>query len=202
MAVVNIFDVLLSGDAGGNGISRFAVTNATETELLATEADSVTAALHAMYTSWASLLVNNYTIEISPLYKAVLASSGLIVANGSGTTTPTAIISATSGTHTAGVGARANWRTNTIKGRRFIRGATFITPLVSAAYATDGSVSPTTAGTLRVAATGYLTALNTATLLPVIWARPTSKTATDGEVGGVISVTVSLVAASLRSRRV
>lgn len=202
MSEVNIFTVHLNGDIGGAGISRFHMTNAGGTALITADAASVGSALHTFYTALAGILSNNYTFNVDPVFETVNAQTGAIVSLGgvtAGTGTVTAI---GSGTHVAGMGARIYWKTSTIRNRRFVRGATFITPLISAAYDTTGAIAGGDTGTIETAAAAMINGLVAGGIIPVVWARPKTAFSGDGAVAPIIAWTVGTTPASLRSRRV
>lgn len=67
----------------------------------------------------------------------------------------------------APAGACINWLTNGVVAGRSVRGRTFIVPLASGAYDTDGTLTATTLGDLRTAAAA-LAASGTMS----IWSRP------------------------------
>jgi hypothetical protein len=99
------------------------------------------------------------------------------------------------------VGARVNWKTSTLHGRRLIKGATFLVPLAGVGFGTDGSISPGLKSALDNGAASYLTAMTGATLYPVVWHRP-AKGATSGGLDGIVFAGItSLTPAGLRSRR-
>lgn len=100
----------------------------------------------------------------------------------------------------AGVGACIGWTTggivNGTKGPRKLRGRTFLVPLSTAVYESDGTLSPGTVTTLQTLANAIMAAGPLA-----VWHRPSSPTATDGNSYGVISAKVRDKVAFLSSRR-
>jgi hypothetical protein len=100
----------------------------------------------------------------------------------------------------AGVGACIGWTTGGIvtglHGPRKLRGRTFLVPLASGVYGTDGKIIGSQLTVLQTLAN----ALQASGPL-AIWHRPTTSTSTDGNSYGVISARVRNTVAYLSSRR-
>ena len=96
--------------------------------------------------------------------------------------------------HAAGCGAYVNWRTSSIVAGRRLMGRTYLAPLQSALYQSDGTIATVTLGVLQSAAS----ALAAAGALRV-WHRPSPSAA--GSSALVIAATVPDQVTSLRSRR-
>jgi len=94
-------------------------------------------------------------------------------------------------------GAVLTWNTGTVAAGRRVRGRTFLVPLSTAAYQSDGSLLPATVTTLQSAAATLVN--NTGGNPFVVWKRPV------GGAGGlnapVTSYTVPDLVAVLKSRR-
>lgn len=109
--------------------------------------------------------------------------------------------------YSAASGAVINWRTAVVRKRRRIRGRTFVVPLASTCYETNGTLNTSCMAILNTEA-ATLTAQTTEPDLG-IYARPTRtkntdgtwKTNSDGEWAVVRSHTVPDMTAVLRSRR-
>ena len=107
------------------------------------------------------------------------------------------VISTGSGVHAAGVGTRVTWRTSGIRNGRRVVGSTFIVPLHTGSYATDGTIDTSTLTLLRNSAASLVTDLAGAMQ---IYSRPMP-----GLVGQASPVTAAVVpdkVSWLRSRRV
>lgn len=116
---------------------------------------------------------------------------------GSWSETPAADVNSTgSGVHAAGVGTRATWRTSGIRNGRRVVGSTFIVPLHTGSYATDGTIDTATLTLLRNAADSLLTDIAGALR---VYSRPSVGVA--GQASPVISSNVPDKVSWLRSRR-
>ena len=100
-----------------------------------------------------------------------------------------------SGGYAAGVGARIQWNTGAIINRRRVRGSTFMVPLITAAYDSNGTIASSHLGTMTSAANALVT---TDTLM--VWHRP-SPGGSDGALIDVVTGTVADKVSTLRSRR-
>jgi hypothetical protein len=128
------------------------------------------------------------------------ATTGALVAEQNIPTVPP-ITAGSTAQYVGGTGIRLYWHTVTVKKRRLIRGATYVTPLTYASFSTAGVLSPTVITNWITAATAYLTAVNGSGLLPVVLCRPSAKGLSDGTTGVISSVSASSKPCSLRSRR-
>jgi len=110
--------------------------------------------------------------------------------------TPPASTNATGlGSYAAPVGARVNWETGTISGGRRIKGRTFLVPLVSSTFDTDGTLTSANLTVILNAATAFLAGLATDGVQLGVWSQIGSS------VSPVNSATVPDQATVLRSRR-
>lgn len=106
---------------------------------------------------------------------------------------------ATGTSYASPVGAVVNWRTNQIRNGRRVRGRSFLVPLAGSAFEGNGTLSASTLTSLKSAADTLRTAAGTTQL--GVYARPTTKDATDGLWAQVTANTVPDMGAVLRSRR-
>lgn len=131
------------------------------------------------------------------------ASSGDLVDVASGVITgtwqdgiPSVVTGNGSGNFAGGVGARVRWDTTGIRNGRRIRGSTFICPLVSSCFDSDGTIS---APTLSVLQTGVNNLATNAAGNLRVWSRP--RAGSGGQQSGVLSGFVPDTVSWLRSRR-
>lgn len=98
-----------------------------------------------------------------------------------------------------GSGMRVNWVTGGIHNDRRVIGTSFLVPLASVAFDTTGIVSSTHVATVQSAASALVSAV---TPDMVIWSKPSSEAAADGESNAVLAAIARSAATQLRSRRV
>lgn len=201
MVDIAMCEVHVTGDIGGAGISRLFWQRQDATTPIGSDCNSAGAALHTMFAAWALLCAGPIGFQIDPLVQLYAHDTGLVAGQLIMSSPPAAITSGGGGDYAAGVGARVNWHTGSVHGRRYIRGATFVVPLTSSSYATNGSVGSGTATSISAAAQAYIAAMNAASLEAIVWHRPTKGVHTGGAVGLVTNGICSTVPAGLRSRR-
>lgn len=156
---------------------------------------SAKAAVEAFLDDVKGLFPNGLTARVPNSGDLIEDSTGELV--GSWSEGSAATITATgAGAYAAGVGVRVQWNTNGIRNGRRVRGATFVCPLVVSAFDTAGTLGTTPLGTIQAAA-DLLAADGTL----LIWSRPSSPGAGDGDSNAVTSATVPDRITALRSRR-
>jgi hypothetical protein len=110
--------------------------------------------------------------------------------------------STSTGTQTAnfalGAGARVTWVTAGIRGGRRVSGTTFLVPIASSAMDTTGRISSGATASITTAASDLVTAQSPDFM---VWGKPHSKAAADGESNAVLAGFCRTVPTSLRSRR-
>lgn len=193
--------VLIAGDVGGTGISRFRFIRDDAGVPQPSDANAAGAAVKGLYTAIASVMPLTITAAVQSTCEMFDIGSGLVEGSLAMTTTPTAVTGTGSGGYAAGTGARVNWRTNTISGRRMLRGATYLVPMSSNAFTTTGGFVASTKTAVNSGAAAYIAAMVTAHLVPVVWHRPPAHTTTGGKTGPIVSGTIGNAASGLRSRR-
>lgn len=109
---------------------------------------------------------------------------------------PTQVVGTGGSSYSAASGAVIHWLTVGVVGNRLLRGRTFIVPLVTGAYDTQGDLSSTTLATLRNAADAFHFGIIDK---PHVWSRPTAVRA--GVAYPITSSRVPDLGAMLRSRR-
>lgn len=95
-------------------------------------------------------------------------SSGQLTGTWTGDTGGT-VTSTAAGSHAQGVGARVSWLTDSIRGGRRVRGTTFVVPIHTAGYDTQGTIASSTLTAIEDAANALL---NNADWNLLIWSRP------------------------------
>lgn len=168
----------------GNGLSTFYTTVASGDD----------AFLRTFYNSLGPYLPIGISIVFPPFGDIVDDTSGIV----SGTWTsapPTTVVASGSTNYAARAGACVSWKTATVVGRRRVQGRTFIVPLMSTAYDTDGTLGASTLNALQNAVNALTTSLHHL----VVWHRP-GKTGTGGISAPIVSGVVRDHVAVLATR--
>lgn len=191
----------VTGDIGGAGVSRFRFTRQDAADITGADVHAAAVASQNIFGAAASSTPSSCTWTCFNECNIYDAATGVVQGPLPVSTPPAAIPGTGTGNYTAGAGARINWRTSTLVGRRLLRGATFVVPLSQNAYTSLGAISASFVTALGTGAATYLTAMTTAVLYPVVWHRPLKGTTVGGMTGTIFAGNVSTVPAGLRSRR-
>jgi len=202
LATVNLLSAHIAGDIGGNGISRLAFTNSSATLATVSDANAAGLAAHGLFDAIKSLVPIDVGWTIDPVVQSLEATTGGLQGDVAMTSIPLTVQGTGTGVYAAGVGARGNWHTGTIKGRRFVRGATFLVPLIGSAFGTNGQIDGSHLPTIITACGTYLTTMISAAVPPQVWHRPSPANPSGGIAAPIVAVSAPFTAASLRSRRV
>lgn len=115
-----------------------------------------------------AMIPTGTTIEVPGTGDLVDELTGQLTGTwGSGTSTT--ITGTGSGTFAAGVGARVVWETGAIRNGRRVRGSTFVVPLVSGYYESNGTLSGAAVTNLETAIGNMLVQVPTQMR---VWSRP------------------------------
>lgn len=190
----------LQGDIGGKGVSRFRFLRNDGASFTVADCNAAGAAVRGMYNA-ISLWPTALSISFEPAVEIFDTNSALVNGFITMTTVPGTVTGSQASAYAAGVGARINWKTSTIVGRRLLRGATYMIPLASGAFSSSGAVSSAITSSLSSAGNAYLAAMAAANLVPVVWHRPSKGFTTGGLAGNITAVQVPSTPSGLRSRR-
>lgn len=180
--------VVLSGTGVvGGGISSFYTSTGDE--------DALIGALEDLYTVVAASSPDNVTFSIPNEGVTVNDVTGDVNGTWSGTTIVTPFAGAATTGFQMGVGARIRWSTSAIRNGRHVIGTTFVCPLASSAYTTDGFLASANSAALDTAAETCL-----ATAPMYILSRPSTALPV-GTSSIVVAASVPLQVTWLRSRR-
>lgn len=166
------YRLVWSTPGGGTGYSVFHTVPPTS----AAEAQSAADAFHTFAATILSYMPNEVSIVGDTEYRILNDVTGALtgvftVSGGTGG----------SGSDTANynraAGARIDWGTNSIVGGRRLRGRTYIVPLGTGAFDTNGLVSPAGSAALANAGANLIVDLNAATRPLVVWSRVYGQTA-------------------------
>lgn len=173
---------------GAPGYSNFYATEGSGVSI-------VTDGVRAFFDAVKGLIPSGITITVQPSGDTINDANGVI--NGSWTVdpAPAVVTGGSPGTWAGNAGAVVTWRTNGVVGTRRVRGRTFLVPLGSSVYDSNGLTSAAIA-TLQGAATALVTAASGSL---AVWSRPTVQRS--GSAHLITAATVPDLSASLRSRR-
>jgi len=152
-----------------------------------------------------SLLPDDVLLTVSAVVDQYDPVTGDLTGSVTAATPPASV----QGTSTSGFamasGMRVNLQTGIVRNGRRVRGAQYIVPAASGAFATTGTVGSTNRTTVNTAGQAFLNALDTAGLKAIVWSRPVDADEPNGpRVGDVAEVTgwdTSEKGAVLRGRR-
>ena len=201
--VTQIAEILyhVQGDIGGIGVSRLRFVRQDAGTIMGADVNAAAAAARGLFNSIVGSLPSGVSWTCDPQCNVYDFATGLVQGPLVVSSLPAVITGGVSGNFTAGIGARINWKTSTLVGRRLLKGATYMIPLAFPAYSSSGAVGPGLITAANAGAAGYLTAMTTALLYPVVWHRPAKGTFTGGMTGIIHGGVTSAVPAGLRSRR-
>ena len=164
-------------------------------------------ALRTFFNAIAGNLPSGLTIQVPSSGDLISAQTGLISGTWSVGTTPAQVAATGAGAYAGNAGAVVHWLTNAVvtstspkTGKttaRRLRGRTFLVPLISSAYDTNGSLGVGVLNTVQTAANALLAA---APGVYNVWHRP--KPGQGENFSEIVSARVPDLAVSLRSRRV
>jgi hypothetical protein len=190
------FRVELDGWQGAPGLNtyyiRFVDTPSTA------DLEGIAGLLRTAYDGLKLYLINGLTIKVNPGVDVIRDTDGVL--QSAQAITPPATVTATSSATQVSRATMALARLNTdavVDGRR-LRGRIFLGPVSASAISADGSLAPAMVTAIAGMYSGLLDVVSGRI---VVWHRPSSRGATDGDSGFVQSVSAKPVPAVLRSRR-
>jgi|1186.fasta_scaffold137204_1 hypothetical protein len=155
-------------------------------------------ALRGLFDALKAYIPANTTITFPNSGDIIDETTGFTTGGWSSTTVANVLSTASASANYAGnAGACITWRTNNIVNKRRPLGRSYIVPLVSVAFDTNGSLSPAFLIAIQAAADAAITAAGTGF---VIWSRPNG--GRPGTTSSVTSASIADVSASLKSRRI
>lgn len=182
-----------SGFTGAPGYSNFHFGEFTGGADIDQMRNRVGDFFQALYTN----VPSSVSISIPPTVEVYDEASGLLTGYEEGGEEITIEATGTVNTYAGPSGAVVNWLTNTVANGRRIRGRTFIVPLRTTAYQSDGTLTSDTLEDIRAAAAGLVQDdFNTGFS---VWSRP--QNGGSGVLAPVTGYRVPDLAAVLRSRR-
>lgn len=110
----------------------------------------------AFFTALASLVPEEVTVTVDPVYRVINDVTGAITSEGTVGSPKDPLTGTYTGEWSRQVGVMVEWTTGLFLNRRRFRGRTFLVPL-GASAATDGTLPDGTLATVRAAAAGIVT---------------------------------------------
>jgi hypothetical protein len=170
---------------GGSGVSVFYTLESTD----------VTVELATFFNAIKALFPTQVSWQIPSTGDTVDIPTGKIVSGWSGGTAAT-VVGSTAGAYVGGTGAMVRWNTSGIVDGRHVKGRTFLAPLITTAFDSQGTIGDAQVTTMQNAAvilagSGKL----------IIFSRPTKEEPTSGASSLVTGATVPDRVTSLRTRR-
>jgi hypothetical protein len=165
--MVSLYRPVWVTGSGGTGYSVFAHEDELTPSAQQTWANAVRTFLNAI----TPLMPNDVSISFPAETVQVNTSTGTLIGV-TAVTAPASITGASAAAYAAPSGARVDWITAGIVNGRRVRGRTYLVPLISTAYDTDGTINSTNLATISTAAASYITNATIGSADPVVWSRP------------------------------
>jgi hypothetical protein len=185
MAKVNALQWSISGLPADSGLFTMHVRNAGSTALSPSDAGTAHTAFRALINAMAGSIPTGVTWSPLAVGKAYDVTTAAITDVVTATGLPAPVTGTSAGSYAAGCGLRLNRQTNTIRGRRFVRGAWFLVPLANSAFTGLGEVNSGTRSTFATAQAAFATSMASAGLVTVVYGRPIPKGAANGVMADI-----------------
>lgn len=154
-------------------------------------------AIRTFFNSFVALLPAGLTITVPSSGDEISESTGNLSGVWSVPTAPATVTAVGTGAYAGNAGAVIHWLTNSLNGKRRLRGRTFVVPLANGSFDNTGAISAATVTSITNAATNLIAA-NTGTMN--VWSRP--RPGLSGLQASITSARVPKLSVGLRSRRV
>lgn len=128
------------------------------------------ASVRALFEAWKSIFPIGTTITVPNNGDVIDPTTGTLTGVWTDGSAPAPVTGTGTGVYARGVGAQVRWHTAGIVGGRRVVGSTFLVPMVTLGFDTDGTLGAGAVTTISGGASAYLTANPAAT----IWSRPTA----------------------------
>jgi len=184
-----------TGWGGAPGYSNFYfVGDATGADLT-----QITGAVRTFFAAFTLCLPTPVSVKVSQVVQQIDPSTGALQLEKTAPADPAIVVGAGGANFASPVGACVIWRTTSTRNGHIVKGKTFLVPLSTAAYDTDGTILASRLTELRGAATALCGFAATGGSTFGVWSRPVAG------AGGAVShsgvATVNDRTAVLKSRR-
>jgi hypothetical protein len=198
VAPIGRVQVIMTGFTGAPGLMQFYWNGAAPGVFTNADATAATAAVRALIDGCKAAITTSAGMQVQAAVEVIEATTGALI--GIRAATPVALVTGTGSTTVlTAEGPLLQWFTDTVVGRRLLRGRTFFTPSAASAINTSGTVNVTVIASMLTAAATYIAS---APAQPVIWHRPVPyATGSNGVAAVIVSSQVPAKVAVLRSRR-
>ena len=195
--------VVWTGFKGAPGLTTFYFNDAAASQ----------GAVHNFWSAMAVLLPSVVTISIEPGGDVIEDTTGALTGVWAGSLQAPIVGGAVGGVYSAPAGLLVRWETLVIRSGSRLRGRTFVVPVVTGAYQSDGTLEPASLAAAQLAASDFVGAVTPNML---VWQRPRVARAASvngygkpskalagraGSSGVVVQSSVPDEAVVLRSRR-
>lgn len=126
------------------------------------------AAVRALMAALSTFIPTGTQIAVPNNGDVINPATGELTGSWTDGTTPAVVTCSGTGVYAKGVGAQIRWRTSSIVAGRRVQGSTFVVPLISAMFDSDGTLTATNQASILTAANNYVTAAPYA----CVWSRP------------------------------
>jgi hypothetical protein len=155
--------------------------------------------VRAFWAACAGYLPLGVTITVEPNVAEVNIADGQLTAEYNVGTPPAPVTMTGSALRAAPSGVAVNWRTSAFVNGRRVRGRSFLVPLATGAYDSDGTLTPICLSAIRGAADTLRTPDAGLAYVMYVWHRPSTQG--PGSAHEVVSSSVNDRVAILTSRR-
>lgn len=192
MANIVRFRTIWSNFPGAPGYSNMYVSGAEDP----TVAAGAASAIHDFFDAVRVYVPSGTTLQVQGVGDIIDDATGQITGQVS-FTQPASSAGSGTGVYSGASGVLVDWLTATYRNGRRVRGRTYIVPVTSTAYDSNGSIATGVLNAVTSAATTLLAALDGSM---VVWSRPTAAHPTGGS-SVITGATVPDLAVVMRSRR-
>lgn len=181
---------------GWSGAPGYTVLYTRNAGIITTAIDNTVTALNHMADQLHFLVPNSVTLTASKEVKEIEEATGALVSIHTSPVATPSWVGAGGTNFAAPTGACISWGTGGVNRGKRVRGRTFIVPLASGYYATDGTLTDAALTPLNALANDWHTS---SAYAAVVWSRP--RLGAGGAAFDITSHRVADKAAVLRSRR-
>lgn len=198
MALLGRVTIDWTGFIGAPGYTNFHFAPAAGAAFTQAEANAAAAKVDTWLNAWTAGLPGTVTVQVRPTVEVFDDATGTLLSFLS-VTTEAPQVGGGAGNYAAGSGAVLNWYTGGIRNGRRVRGRTFMVPLTSAVFQSDGTLATASLTSWRAATATMIANTDAAKL--AVWSRPSAPGAGDGISYDVTAYTLPDKCAILTSRR-